>query len=446
MSISARASIVKGYQFFRRLTSQIEGDIEQLVSRRVEEALEEAVTMLLGRGSYERPRSSDRTWVEARCQRCGSGQRSQFSRNGHRPRSLITMWAVLSIWLPRLICQCGGSVSFDFYGLLKPRQRLWHDCDEQILLWSKLALSLREIKSLLDSKLWTSFGLRTLNRRLHQIAESLSLWREETFSQSPPVVMVDAIRMRVMFDTGRRKRDRKGRIRKVKGVKIVCIMVAMGVWPDSGQSRILDWEIGPGPGEKAEDWERFLTRLEERGIRGERGLKLLISDGGSGLLSALEEVYFEAPHQRCIFHKLKNLWREIEIPDHLAGQTQDKQKRYKRKLIREAGLIWQAKQKSTAIRRYLGFCRKWRKEQPEVVRTLRRGFRATLSFYDVQQEVKAQGHHWEARYLRTTSRLERFNRALRRKFRQVAVYHSVEGLSAAIHQIILEHQKAQNPF
>jgi len=175
MSISARASIVKGYQFFRRLTSQIEGDIEQLVSRRVEEALEEAVTMLLGRGSYERPRSSDRTWVEARCQRCGSGQRSQFSRNGHRPRSLITMWAVLSIWLPRLICQCGGSVSFDFYGLLKPRQRLWHDCDEQILLWSKLALSLREIKSLLDSKLWTSFGLRTLNRRLHQIAESLSL-------------------------------------------------------------------------------------------------------------------------------------------------------------------------------------------------------------------------------------------------------------------------------
>lgn len=441
MSIAVLPSIVKGQQFFKKLVSQIEQDIEQLATEHIEETLEQSVEGLLGRKDHERRHSLDLTEVEARCSDCGTRQRRRFSRNGHRRRFLTTLWAVLSIWLPRLICECGGSVSFDFHGLLRPRQRLWHDCDEQIRQWSGLALSLREIKSLLDNKLHTSFGLRTLNRRLHQIADTLPEWRAGTFHQSPPVVLLDAIWMQVMFYNGHQKRDRKGRLRKTKGVKMVPIMVAMGIWPDTGQSRILDWEVGSGPGEKADDWLRFLTRLEERGIRGENGLKLLVSDGGTGLLSALGVVYFGAEHQRCIFHKLRNLWRDIAAPEHLPPE---KQRRYKRRIMEQARAIWRAKRKTTALKRYLKFWRQWRKEQPAVVTTLRRDFRATLTFYDVQQAVKAQGHSWDARHLRTTSRLERFNRRLRRKFRQVTVYHSVEGLSAAIHQIVLEHEKSQD--
>ena len=82
------------------------------------------------------------------------------------------------------------------------------------------------------------------------------------------------------------------------------------------------------------------------------------------------------------------------------------------------------------LRRYLQVVRQYRATQPAAVATLRRDFRATITYYHIQQRHPT----WHRRYLRTTSRLERFNRTLRRHIRTAGAYHSDDGILAVIAQ------------
>jgi len=78
--------------------------------------------------------------------------------------------------------------------------------------------------------------------------------------------------------------------------------------------------------------------------------------------------------------------------------------------------------------------RTWRDSQPKAVATLRRDFRQTVAYFYVLDRFP----DWQTRHLRTTSRLERFNRTLRRRFRDAAAFHSDDGITAVIsHEIAL---------
>lgn len=111
----------------------------------------------------------------------------------------------------------------------------------------------------------------------------------------------------------------------------------MGIWPDENRCEVLAWHLGDN--EEAEAWIDFLGKLEEQGIRGANGLQLIIHDGGSGLCSALRTVYFGAEQQRCLFHKLRNIYNAIETPDELSPA----QRRRRRKAIfKDFRAIWDA--------------------------------------------------------------------------------------------------------
>jgi transposase-like protein len=56
--------------------------------------------------------------------------------------------------------------------------------------------------------------------------------------------------------------------------------------------------------------------------------------------------------------------------------------------------------------------------------------RATVAYFQIQQDHPT----WHRSYLRTTSRLERFNRPLRRRIRSANAYHSDAGVLAMIAQ------------
>jgi hypothetical protein len=53
--------------------------------------------------------------------------------------------------------------------------------------------------------------------------------------------------------------------------------------------------------------KRKRDRLYERGLTGERGLRLIVHDGNGGVTSALSYGYFDVLEQRCIFHKIQNV-------------------------------------------------------------------------------------------------------------------------------------------
>ena len=93
----------------------------------------------------------------------------------------------------------------------------------------------------------------------------------------------------------------------------------------------------------------------------------------------------------------------------------------------------------TVLRRYLRVVRTYRDSQPEAVATLRRDFRSTISYYHIEQQFPA----WDRKHLCTTSRLERFNRTIRRRARAASAYHSDQGLLAMVAQEAHEFHVAQ---
>jgi transposase-like protein len=314
---------------------------------------------------------------------------------------------------------------------VQPYQRISDEVDRQIQYWGQLALSLRQMREQLGHLRIGPLALRTLNKRLHELQ---NLDPHRAAADVPPIVQVDAVWVTLLRPNGKVRRDRKGRLRAVKGRYKVPIMIAMGVWPESGRREILLWHLGES--ESTDEWVKFLEKLEAQGIRGEEGLRLIIHDGGTGLCSALRMVWFDAAMQRCLFHKLRNISAAIRLPD---GLTPQERKRQRRKIMRDFRSIWKAPQYQTLLQRYLEVVRTYRDTQPEAVATLRRDFRATVAYYALEEEFP----DWERRHLRTTSRLERFNRTIRRRTRAANAYHSEEGLTAMLSQVIRRFHDAQ---
>jgi hypothetical protein len=340
----------------------------------------------------------------------------------------MSRWGELAVDLPRVRCQCGGSVQIDFGGMIHPYQRICPEVDAQIERWGALCLSLREMQRELEQLHIGVLGLRALNERLHLLHTHQPALDPDDV---PPVLKVDAIWATQLRPNGQYRIDRKGRKRPVKGRFKRPILIAMGVWPDSERCQILAWQLAEN--EEAAAWIAFLGQLEAQGLRGANGLQVVIHDGGSGLCSALRIVYFEAEQQRCLFHKLRNIWQALQAPDDLSPKQS---RRHRRAIFRDFCAIWEAQRFDTVLRRYLTVVRTYRSTQPQAVATLRRDFRATVTYYKLLQRFPT----WRRSSLRTTSRLERFNRRLRRHLRAAAAFHSDRGLLAMVaHEAIAYH-------
>lgn len=416
--------------FKERLIEQIDKWVKQGVTRCIEAAMEAEVTELLGRERYERRKEKRETWIEATCHKCKTGNARQFRRNGHYKRYLDTGWGRVRISVPQVECDCGGMVQIP-YQTMRSRQRIWDDLEEEIREQYGWGLSLRWVKACVDAKLASSVSLRTLNKRMRQLAKLVPAWRAQVLEDVPPVVRVDGLWTTLLFDTKEEKKDSLGRQRTVKEGRKVPILVAQGVWPERGQQQVVAWVIGQAEDEQS--WEALLTQMYHRGITPERGLRLLVADGSAGLGPARRTVYWEVPFQRCIFHKLRNIWRAIVLPEDLEGKAA---RAYKRRFIRSAARIWQATTEKEARRRQHQFCTKWQERQPKAIATLRRDWEDTLTFYRVQADAALRGERWPAKHLRTTSLLEREFRAWRRRLSGAVLFHSISGLEAVVHQIL----------
>jgi transposase-like protein len=412
-----------------RLLKELHENLAEVVvayaERWLNAELRRQVVAGLGRGEYvRRQQVHGRTQFE--CQRCGSRWRRQFSRNGYRPRGLDVGVGHLQIELPRVRCECGGSVSLHLEGL-RPRQRWGDDLAALVAHWTELGYSLREMKAELDEALHTSVGLRSLHKRFHALADRIPGWRGRRLRDVPPVVMLDAVWLTLMVDTDETRQDRSGRQRRVKKRVKQAVMIALGIWPETGRKQVLDWEVGRGPGEDKDSWLRLLNRLEKRGLHPHFGLQLFVTDGGGGLIAALEEVFWDVPRQRCIFHKIRNVFGKLVTPQ---GLVDAKRNAYRRKFAQQLARIWLPDTRQEALKRYRRFCRRWHPYQPQAVATLEHDFPDTLTFYQVRQRNRL----WSPVYLRTTSLLERLNRKVQARMHTAGAFHSNAGLEAMLAQ------------
>lgn len=396
--------------------------VSALVVKRIEEQLEAEMTRWLKRDSHQRRGKSKPQQSGAVCCRCGTRQAQAFSRNGHRKRQMVTGFGVLTFWLPRAVCQCGGSVRVPF-SVVRPYQRVWEDVAGQVARWAQWGVSLRQMQAALATQCRTQVGLRKLNTLVHQHERP----SEKPLRSVPPVVMLDAIWVPLLQPVGEPQSDRAGRRRPRKQGRKVCVLVALGLYPQHGQWGILGWRLAEGETRAA--WEGLLLQLEARGVYRERGVALFIHDGGQGLIAALQYIYPHVPHQRCLFHKLRNLYAAIDVPEHTAPADRIAAKR---RLMKQLKAIYAADTLTDANALRDAFRQQWQARQPRLVTTLLRDWPATVTFY----HVRTRYPHWKTTALRTTSLLERVNRMLRRLFRAAGAFHSSAGLSAAVWRVL----------
>jgi hypothetical protein len=408
---------------FKSFVEEVRQGISQWVERRIEGQLEAEVEAWLHRRPYARRARVEQHQTRSRCCRCGTRQVRHFSRNGHRPRQIVTTFGVLTIWLPRVVCECGGSVPLP-YSILQPYQRLWDDVLEQIGRWATLGLSLRQMQTEIGEQLQTQVGLRKLNETVQHVRQPTDL----LLSSVPPIILLDAIWVTLLAPDAVRHPDRLGRQRLLKHREKVCLLVALGLYPQTGRWGVLAWTLAEN--ESQDGWERLLIPLEARGLYRERGLELFIHDGGAGLIAALNLMYPSIPHQRCLFHKLRNLWHAIRPP---ATLPRDQVLAFKRTLLQQVQTVFYAASADEATQRRDAFCRQWQADQPELAATLCRDWSDSMAFFRILARFPA----WSRHFLRTTRLLERVNRIIRRLFRAASAFHSAAGILATAARVLL---------
>jgi transposase-like protein len=416
-------------EYLRELIGELHEATKTVIQRCIEAEIEREVTQGLQRKAHGRSkRVNSRVTGAAVCRKCGSQQVSRFWRNGHYRRGLDTSWGHVRIAMPQVRCRCGGSVAMPWRTVRKG-QRIWEDLTWEMQAEYGWGLSLRWIKAKEDGKLGGSLGLRTINERVRQAGAGREAWLQRSLSSFPPVVEVDGVWITLMKATAEKGKDRLGRWRQKKVGQRYVILFARGCWPQTGQRTLLTWLVAEK--ESDQSWGDLLFALKQMKLRTPGRWDLLIGDGAGGLEAARQIYCPDVPLQRCIFHKLRNLLRDLTIPDSLDRLSA---RAYRRTILDQARLIWQAEGEPQAWQRYHAFCKQWNDSQPKAVRTLQRDFERTLAFFHAQTLAQERGEDWPLTHLRTTSHLERENRNFRRRLRQAVLFHSQDGLEAAVFQ------------
>jgi transposase-like protein len=186
------------------------------------------------------------------------------------------------------------------------------------------------------------------------------------------------------------------RIRLVGKVQRRMVLCAYGITQE-GRRELIDFQIVKAEGE--DTWYGFLWNLWSRGLRGQF-LELIVTDGQAGLIRALGRLWQGVPHQRCWAHKLRNL--------------ENKLKASQRACLEEAKLVYQAANRTEAIRLFRQWKRRWQCRAPKAVACLEQDLEELLAFFDCPQA------QW--RRLRTTNVIERLFVEVRRRIRTMCAF------------------------
>ena len=143
-------------------------------------------------------------------------------------------------------------------------------------------------------------------------------------------------------------------------------------------------------------------------------VKLIGSDGADGIMAAIETVYPTVARQRCIVHKLKNVW----------GHVRDRANRPT--LMRAAARIYEAADLAQAHARRDAWVTQWLAIETEAVACLVADFEATVGY------LRAGGLPNPHRF-RTINAIEGgAMRPLRKKVDHATAFHSRTGAEVAL--------------
>jgi transposase-like protein len=366
----------------------------EALKRILEDEVDKELVQYLGRGWYERR---------------SEGKREDY-RNGFRIRHVLTEIGDLVVRMPRTRKRFVSRV-------LEAYRRRVRTVDQLILACFVLGMSTRKVSTALVSLLGERVSATTVSEVAKGLDGEVRRYHERKLSDGYRFLFFDGV---VLKQKGAAKVQRR------------VILCAYGETWD-GKREMIDFLLASSESQNA--WEGFLRDLHERGLEGKL-CEMITTDGGKGLLNALEVVYPRIPRQHCWAHKTRNVLNKVKKVD---------QERVKRDLHR----ISHAKSRQLATQAYWAFCQKYRKLYPEAVKSLTSEINDLLSFYEVRlsaEERKGRGTEeleraqealW--RKIRTTNLIERAFEEVKRRTRPMGVFGNRGSIERILYAVFFNY-------
>jgi transposase-like protein len=176
----------------------------------------------------------------------------------------------------------------------------------------------------------------------------------------------------------------------------------------------------------------------------EQSTQLIVSDGSQGLEKALYSHLHGVPHQRCIFHKIKNITDHLHYGEGVgeAGETsapprRQAKKERKRAILADASQIYATDVEGEIRARAQGFRDTWEAREPQAGAAFFHDFAQTLCYLPV---------HFPRAYvslIRTTNLLERFHKEIRRTQRDIGMLQSTSGSDVLWYRVAMRETAKQ---
>lgn len=386
----------------------------------LEEALRQELSEHLGFGRYERQPG-----------------RVKGARSGYFKRRVTTDHGEIpDLRVPKLR---SGNKEREWKILTRYQRCLGYLLDALLYLYV-LGLSLRDLQEALTILFGPVLSVSAINQVTTQVQSTMSQWQQQPLSQTPPVILVDGVWVKILYSTPATWVDRAGHTRQERRVQERVILAALAVWPD-GHYHLLHYEVAQAEDEQS--WQAFWQHLLERGLQA-NGVKLVVSDGTKGLLAAMKLYLPQAKLQRCTVHKIRGFERyltystlpEVDpVTNQALSETQAKRLR-QTQIAMEAHDIFKAPTRTEAQQRLEKFNEKWQALEPKAVKNFNHGLKRCCEFYHFEPALHPLIH--------STNLLERFFREFRAKSDEIGSFPNEDSCLTIFYLVMVrDHAKHQ---
>src|SRR5712691_2469459 len=391
------------------LCQQVNDAVVATTQHVIEQALEAELTAYVGAERYEHL-----PW----------GREAEQTRSGCYHRELITQYGrIPDLRVPKLR---KGNAALEWQTIRRYEHCWGPFLDQQVMNYC-LGLSLRDLQESMHATLGEVLSVASCNRIVVSVGQRAEAFKTQSVEAPPPMLLVDGMWIKIAYPNGKMTVDSQGRRRAVKRKQKRVMLSALGVWPD-GHWEIVHWQIAAGESETT--WNTFCGQLSAKGLT-EETTKLVVSDGAQGLESALAYQFHGVPHQRCVFHKIKHiadhlLYSALEVDDEASDNQAKRKAKTARKqaILADAGAMYTHKTEGDMRAQAEGFRETWQEREPKAVANFFTDFDTTFAYLRVDFPASL------GILIRTTNRLERFHKEMRRKQRDIGMFQSEAGCEA----------------
>jgi putative transposase len=257
-------------------------------------------------------------------------------------------------------------------------------------------ISTRQVGEVLEPVLGESYSAQTVSRITRELNTAVEQFHRQPLADGYVYLFLDGVVLKMRDATGTVVRR--------------TILVAYGITAQ-GKREVIAYQFAQGESEAA--WVEFLQDLYLRGLEG-KNLKLITTDGSTGLRAALPVVFPRIPMQLCWAHKMRNIADKVPRKD---GSC-----------VAEASAIYRAKSKNQAQQAFRHWKLRWEKRRRNAVSCLERHLDALLNFFQVPQA------HWKK--VRTTNVIERAFREVRRRTRPMSSFTNPQSCDRIVFGVI----------